>query len=121
MTFARGNRGFSLIELLVAMLIAVTVVLGFAGGTLAVMKANRVSEKQSNAAAVAQAKLADVTEALTRGAAVSTGDETIGEFTVTTELPAVGLPAGTTTVRVTVSWTAPSPGAFTFSTVVNTG
>jgi prepilin-type N-terminal cleavage/methylation domain-containing protein len=118
------SSGFSLIEVLVATLIASTVVLGFAGGTLAVMRLNRVSAIQSRAAAFAQARLAqlvgDFTAALEAdppAPAPAPGTATDGPFTLTWTYPAAG---STTTVRVVVTWSAPQPGSVTLETILNT-
>jgi prepilin-type N-terminal cleavage/methylation domain-containing protein len=114
------SAGFSLIELLVAMLIGMTVVLGFAGSSLAVMRANRISEKESHAAAVAQAALASLTADHAAGAALAAGSSS-GEFNVAWSMPAIaGVPAGVTVVRVVVSWQTPAPGSLTFDTALDT-
>lgn len=118
-----ARHGFSLIEVLVALLVGLAVVLGFSAGTLETMRVNRVSEAQSRATSLGQAKLAELVQ-LTRSAGVSPSgsDDLVPPFHrewTCPNPPDEGQPAGVTVIRLTISWPGPSPGALTFRTVVN--
>jgi type IV pilus assembly protein PilV len=102
----RGTQGFSLIEVLVAMVILSIASLGLASLLTNTMKANMMAQYRSFATTLAQDRIEEVrasgTGACTGGAA-SQGSVYFSLACV----PTAG-PNGTTNVTVTVTWAYPS-------------
>lgn len=116
---AQNKRGFSLIEILVALTIISFVVLGFTAATITVIQSNEVSENYTIATTLAQ----DIVERLKSGTiALASGSGcnplTTGftcSWTVTSNSPQTGV----TQVNVTIAWNDYQARSVTLNTVVN--
>lgn len=116
---AQDKKGFSLVEILVALAIISFVVLGFTAATITVIQSNEISQNYTVATTLAQ----DVVERLKSGAiALASGNgcnpPTTGftcSWTVTPSTPQ----AGVTQIDVTISWTDYKSRLVTLRTVVN--
>lgn len=113
----RGDTGFTLVEVLIALVIFTIGLLGTAALTVTVIQTNAISKRQSQAIVHAQDKLEEVRELGYSNAAAAQGTEYIDPDTQTwaagnayvsykrqtvvdVDTPAAGM----TTVTVTVSW-----------------
>lgn len=113
-----SSRGFSLIELLVAILIFAVVALAISGSTLQAARQNRVSEAQAVATSIAQSVLECLRLERVNGLLASINCETSNERpgydvqppTVTTVSPGVQW-------DVVVTWTAAPAGSVRMSTL----
>lgn len=116
---ARDKRGFSLVEILVALVIISFVVLGFTAATITVIQSNEISQNYTVATTLAQ----DIVETLKSGTlALADGSgcnlPTTGftcSWTVTANSPL----AGVTEVAVTISWNDYQARSVIVNTVIN--
>lgn len=125
----RGEEGFTLIEIIVAIMLLVVALLGMASVTTMVIKGNSFSKMMTTATTLAQDKMEDLNDtrytalpvgvatdyATVRGTvqASATGAYFRRSSTVTANSPAANMKS----ISVTVSWPQPSP---THSVTVNT-
>jgi prepilin-type N-terminal cleavage/methylation domain-containing protein len=113
----RGDTGFTLVEVLIALVIFTIGLLGTAALTVTVIQTNAISKRQSQAIVHAQDRLEEVRELGYSNAAAAQGTEYIDPATQTwaagnayvsykrqTVVNADTPAAGMTTVTVTVSW-----------------
>jgi type IV pilus modification protein PilV len=114
-------RGFTLIEVLVAMNIFSVALLGIAMSTASVIKANQVSYYTSLANTLAQDKLEQLKatpSSIASGGPVTdtiSGKSFSRSWTVTANSPATGMHK----IDVTVTWTDYQSRSITLSTAVN--
>jgi type IV pilus assembly protein PilV len=102
------DHGFTLVEVLIAMLVFTIGLLGVAALTIMIISGNSFSRALTTATALAHDKLEELRD--TPYSAISDGKETVAEnnltytrvWKVTTDQPAAGM----TTVEVTISWPA---------------
>jgi Tfp pilus assembly protein PilV len=102
----KDSAGFSVVELLVALLVTSFVVLGFSASTLGAVRNNRKSGEYTAAMALAQDKLEEIRAAHANGTnPTSGGPQTLGVYTRTWTSPDPDVTAvsGTSTVRMVVS------------------
>ena len=100
-----GFKGFTIIELIVALAIFAITIVGFVGNLLSTVRNTRLSEEISDATAFAQDKLDDLAAppwlTASGGPETSTNNAILSRsWTVTANSPA----SGARTVSVTVSW-----------------
>ena len=104
----RNNTGFTLIEVLVAMVILSVGLLGTAALITGIISSNKLSNRISTATVLAQDKMEEIKGAGYAGADDEAGTEPYGgvNFPLYKRITGVvaGNPAGMKTVTVTVSW-----------------
>jgi type IV pilus assembly protein PilV len=101
-----NNKGFTLIEILAAVVIFTVGLLGVAGLTMVIIRGNTFSSMLTTATVLAQDKLEELRE--TTYAAIASGSDTAVEnnvnytrvWNITDDAPATGMK----TIEVTVSW-----------------
>jgi type IV pilus modification protein PilV len=104
--FRCGAQGFTLIEVLVAMVIFSIASLGLAGLLTGTMRANMAAHHRSFATAFAQDKVEEIRAG---GAGACTGGTASqGSITFSLACGTSGGPNGSTNVTVTVTWANPS-------------
>lgn len=113
-----NQRGFTLLELLIALVILAIGLLGLAGLHVSAMHGNVSGFKISTASAVAQQRIEELKALDPSDAALSAGDHVDGSVTVQgvtynrsyaiqDNMPITG----TSTITLTVTWTEPATGA----------
>jgi prepilin-type N-terminal cleavage/methylation domain-containing protein len=107
-----NERGFSLAEVMIAMVILTVGVLGIAASSAAITKMSSEGGRQGGAAAVAESRIEALT-AVNCTAIAATGSATTGKFTETWAVTSSGLLR-----TVTVNVTYPSGRATRTSTYV---
>lgn len=110
---AQMDRGFALMETLVAMLIFSTVAIGLAQTLVAAQEARRTSEYWMRATQLAEEAMERV-----RAGERNAGPEAIEIFTRSWRAQAFSGVPGLTQVEVTVSWTDRRPQQFVLSSLM---
>lgn len=101
-----GIQGFTLIEVLVAMIMFSIASLGTASVLTSTMRANMMAHHRSFATAFAQDKIEEVRAEVPGACAGGTASQ--GSITFSLACGAVAGPNGSTNVTVTVTWSDPS-------------
>lgn len=124
-----SERGFSLIELLSALLLFAIVMLGVANSTIMATRTNRDSERQAVAVNLAHQVL-ECVKAQIQANRVNAGNPMSdcnpagapAGYTVSTPALTAGTGSyvGMTRILVTISWTSPLPDSVTLDTHVDT-
>lgn len=111
------QRGYSLIEVLVAMAVFAIASLGLAAGVTTVIRAGSVSEHVTQATVLAQEKMEEFRAAFEplRDGEDSPRPEYTRRWQVTPDSPETGV----TRIDVTVSWVAEGPRSVDLVTIVN--
>lgn len=125
-----GRGGFSLIEILIALLMFTIIAVGVTHSTLTTTQANREAQRQGVAVNVAHQVLECVKSQLRAGRTINinaAGQDcnpvgvpagfTIADVAVT---PGTGAFAGLTQVRIRISWRTPLPDSILFDWMVDT-
>ncbi len=119
-----NQKGFTLLELLIALVILAIGLLGLAGLHVAAIKGNVSGFKLSTASAVAQERIEDLKAMDATAAALSAGIHADGNvavqgivytrtYTIQDNTPV----PGTSTITFTISWTEPGTGTARSSTL----
>ncbi len=105
---AQNQRGFTLIEIMVAVALLSVGLLGMAGLTVGIMRGNSLSSQVTTATALAQAKMEDIKRVGYSGATESTEDyNSISGYPLyqrVTEVDVESPDPGMKTVTITVLW-----------------
>jgi prepilin-type N-terminal cleavage/methylation domain-containing protein len=107
-----AERGFSLIEVLVAMVLFSVAFLGFAKLQVGTIKANGTAARRTFAATFAQQAI----ERIRNGGACNTTPATQGSITYSVACTMVAGPNNTQNVTVTVTWSDPTTQTVTLQT-----
>ena len=97
-----NNNGFTLIEIMIAILILVVALLGMAGVTVSVINGNAFSKEVTSATTLAQDKMEELKN--TAYGSIVSGSDTDSIYSRTWAVTADSPIADTKTVEVTVSW-----------------
>jgi len=97
-----NNNGFTLIEIMIAILILVIALFGVAGVTVSVIKGNAFGKEVTSATTLAQDKMEELKN--TAYGSIASGGDTDSIYARTWAVTSDSPIAGTTTIVVTVSW-----------------
>ena len=97
-----NNDGFTLIEIMIAILILVIALLGIAGVTVSVINGNAFSKEITSATTLGQDKMEELKN--TDYGSIASGSDTDSIYTRTWTVTANSPVANTKTVEVEVSW-----------------
>ncbi len=119
-----NDRGFSLLELLVAITVLAIGLLGIAGLQGTTIRRNVSAMRNTEATALIEDKIEEYRNipysSISEGLEEETGLGTEGVFTRITNIQNnIPVPGSTKTITVQVSWSDPNPHTFSFQTVVS--